>query len=100
VPPVVDIFFSGYCRSMIRAPTSGMTAFGSTKVSPKRELKPLRDVTRELNVLALVVPDRHLIGVVEQDVSDHQHRVAEDPAETNSCCADLSLNCVIRCNSP
>ena len=39
VPPVVDIFRSGSCRSMIRAPTSGSTSSGTTSVSPKRALK-------------------------------------------------------------
>ncbi len=39
VPPVVDIFFSGSWRSMIRAPISGYTPSGTTKVSPKRALK-------------------------------------------------------------
>ena len=34
VPPVVDIFASGSCRSMIRAPTSGYGASGSTSTSP------------------------------------------------------------------
>ncbi len=39
VPPVVDIFRSGSCRSMIRAPTSGTRSSGTTSVSPKRSLK-------------------------------------------------------------
>jgi len=34
VPPVVDIFFSGSWRSMIRAPTSAKTACGTVSVSP------------------------------------------------------------------
>src|SRR5262249_8552088 len=36
---VVDIFWFGACRSMIRAPTSGMRCSGTTSVSPKRALK-------------------------------------------------------------
>ena len=47
-------------------------------VSPKRELKRSRDVARELEVLALVVPDRDDVGLVEQDVARHQHRVGEE----------------------
>lgn len=40
-------------------------------------VEALRDVARELQVLALVVADRHQIGLVEQDVARHQHRVGE-----------------------
>ena len=36
---VVDIFWVGDWRSMIRAPTSGMRCSGTTSVSPKRALK-------------------------------------------------------------
>ncbi len=39
VPPVVDILFSGSCRSMIRAPTFGNVPSGTTSSSPKRSLK-------------------------------------------------------------
>jgi hypothetical protein len=35
------------------------------------------DISRQLQVLALVVTDRHLGGIVEQDVRGHQHRVGE-----------------------
>ena len=35
LPPVVDIFDSGFWRSMIRAPTEGMRASGTTRCSPK-----------------------------------------------------------------
>ena len=38
------------------------------------------DVTRDLDVLALVVADRHLVGVVEQDVGRLQRRVGEQAA--------------------
>ena len=39
LPPVVDILRSGDCRSMIRAPTSGIRGSGTTSTSPKRALK-------------------------------------------------------------
>ena len=39
VEPEVDILRSGSCRSMIRAPTSGIRCSGTTSVSPKRSLK-------------------------------------------------------------
>ena len=40
-------------------------------------IEPNGDVARELEVLFLVLPDRHHVGVVEQDVGGHQHRVVE-----------------------
>ena len=40
-------------------------------------VEPLGDVPRKLDVLPLVVPHRHLVGVVEDDVGGHQHRVVE-----------------------
>jgi hypothetical protein len=36
LPSDFDIFVSGFCRSMTRAPTLGVTAFGTMNVSPKR----------------------------------------------------------------
>ena len=42
-------------------------------------VEPDRDVARELDVLALVVADRDLGRVVQQDVGDHEHRVVEQP---------------------
>ncbi len=39
VPPVVDIFFAGSWRSMIRAPVSGKIPSGILNVGPKRVLK-------------------------------------------------------------
>ncbi len=37
------------------------------------------EVTGQLHVLALVVADGHLVGVVQQDVGGHQRRVGEQP---------------------
>ena len=42
-------------------------------------VEALRDVARELEVLALVVADRDDVGLVEEDVARHQHRVGEEP---------------------
>ena len=39
----------------------------------------LGDVPGEFEVLLLVLSHRHQIGVVEQDVGRHQHRVVEQP---------------------
>ena len=41
-------------------------------------VEALRDVARELDVLPLVVADRDDVGLVEQDVARHQHRVGEE----------------------
>ena len=42
-------------------------------------IEALRQVPGQLEVLLLVVPDRHLIGLVEQDVRGLQDRVGEQP---------------------
>jgi hypothetical protein len=36
-------------------------------------------VARQLEVLTLVVADRHPVGLVEEDVAGHQHGVREEP---------------------
>ena len=38
-----------------------------------------RDVAHELEVLALVLPHRHLVGAVGEHVGRHEHRVEEQP---------------------
>ena len=40
-------------------------------------VEALGDVPRELEMLALVVADRNLVGLVEEDVAGHQSRVRE-----------------------
>ena len=42
-------------------------------------VEPLREVPRELEVLALVGADGDLIGLVQQDVRRHEDRVVEQP---------------------
>ena len=42
-------------------------------------VEALGDVARQLEVLALVVADRHDVGLIEQDVAGHQDRVVEEP---------------------
>ena len=74
-----------------------MYASGTTKMSPPRNF-PLgafnvrtdpvllsvlvveapRDISRELEVLALVLAHWDEVGLVEQDVRRHQHRVSEE----------------------
>ena len=43
----------------------------------ERLVETLRDVAGQLDVLALVVADRYLLGVVQQDVGRHQDGIVE-----------------------
>ena len=54
-----------------------MSGCGTTKVSPYRELKRIATSRVELDVLALVLTDRHEVGVIEQDVRRLQDRIIE-----------------------
>ena len=78
VPLVVDIFFVGSCRSMIRAAHLRVDAPGHDERLAEARVEALGDVARELEVLALVVADRDDVGLVEEDVARHQHRVREE----------------------
>ena len=77
VEALFDIFRSGACRSITRAPTAGIAAVGTTKVFAVAGVEADREVPGELEVLALVVADGHRVGVVQEDVGRHQHRVGE-----------------------
>ena len=59
---------------MIRAPKGGNVAFGIVSVGPKRPLNRSA-MSSQFHVLALIVADRDLFGVVEQNVGRHQHRI-------------------------
>ena len=54
-----------------------MYGAGTVNVLPKRRVEALREVPGQLDVLALVLADRHLVGLVEQDVRDLEDRVGE-----------------------
>ena len=57
----------------MRADSLGIERLGHDEGLAERRLKrPAR--SRELEVLPLVVPDRHELGAVEQDVGRHEHR--------------------------
>src|SRR5262249_48740559 len=43
-------------------------------------IEALGDVPSKLEMLTLVVADRHEIGLVEQDVARHQHGIREEPS--------------------
>ena len=72
-----DIFDVGFCRSITRAPARGVTASGTHERVAEAVVEAHRDVAGDLDVLALVVADGHLVGVVEQDVGGLQRRVGE-----------------------
>ena len=71
------ILMDGSCRSVILATPGRMYGPGIDEGLPEPVVEPLRKVPGELEVLALIFPDRHLIGVVEQDVGRLQDRVSE-----------------------
>ena len=54
-----------------------MYGSGTVSVGPERGVEPLRQVAGQLQVLALVLADRHRVGLVEQDVGRLQDRVGE-----------------------
>ena len=74
-----DIFEVGSWRSITRAPALGVTASGIDERLAEAVVEPDRRIAGDLDVLALVVADRHLVGVVEQDVGRLQRRVREQP---------------------
>ena len=56
-----------------------MCGSGTAKVGAEPGVEPLRQVAGQLEVLALVLADRHLVGLVQQDVGGLQDRVGEQP---------------------
>jgi len=61
---------------MTRAAVVGMAASAHQGV-PVAVVEPDGQLAGQLEVLALVVPDRNPLGVVEQDVGGLEHRVGE-----------------------
>ena len=55
------------------------------------QVEALRDVAGQLDVLTLVVADRHVRGPVEQDVGGHQHRVGVERRPRHRTVAALLL---------
>ena len=53
-------------------------AFGEPERLAEARVEALGDVAGELEMLPLVVADRDDVGLVEQDVAGHQHRVGEE----------------------
>jgi hypothetical protein len=63
----------------------GNGSLGNHKGFAIPRVKPLRDVSSDLKMLALVVTDRDLVSVVEQDVGGHERWVREQA------CGDKAL---------
>ena len=97
------IFTVGSCRSAILATSLTMYGPGHDEGRAEPVVEPLGQVPGQLQVLALVLADGHLVGLVEQDVGRLQDRVGEQarrwPGRRPTCC-DLSLNWIIRLASP
>ena len=67
---------------MIRAPSAGMRCSGTTSTSlagTEARVEAARDVAHQLEVLALVLSDGHLVRAVGEHVGGLQHRVEEQP---------------------
>ena len=62
---------------MIRAPTAGIAVLGHDQHLAEAGVEALGDVAHQLDVLALVVADRHLVRAVGEHVGGHQHRIEE-----------------------
>ena len=78
VPPVVDILFAGLLQVHDPRADLRVDALRDPERLAEARVEALRDVARQLEVLALVVADRDDVGLVEQDVAGHQHRVGEE----------------------
>ena len=86
---------------MIRAPTSGIRTLGHDQRLAEAGVEALGDVAHQLDVLALVVADRHLVGAVGEHVGRLQHRVDEQPGgDELALRAGLLLELGIRFRSP
>ena len=73
------IFAVGSARSLILPTEADDVRLGDGEGRAVAGVEPGGQVPAQLEVLALVLPDRHLVGLVEQDVGGHQHRVGEQP---------------------
>ena len=86
---------------MTRAATRRLDADRHAEGLAVAVVEALGDVAREFEVLALVVTDRDLLGLVEQDVRRHQDRVGQEAdAVARSGAEDFSLKATMRVSSP
>ena len=77
-PAEVDISRSG-SRFLTAHPPRDRRPSAPAEGLAVARVEALGDVARELEVLALVVADRDDVGLVQEDVAGHQHRVREEP---------------------
>ena len=79
VPLVVDICFVRLLQ--VHDPPADLRedAARDDEGLPETGVEALGDVARKLDVLALVVPDRDDVGLVQEDVARHEHGVREQP---------------------
>ena len=64
---------------MTRAPDGGHAQLGLDQRLAEALVEAAGDLPHQLDVLALVLPHRHLGGAVGEDVGGLQHRVEEEP---------------------
>src|SRR6266550_1342799 len=53
-------------------------ALGNGESGAEPGIETLGDTTDELDVLSLIIADRHRVGLIEQHIGSHQHRVGEE----------------------
>ncbi len=75
----LDILLVGFLEVHHPRAGGGDHRLGDHEGFAEASVEPLRDVTGQLDVLALVVADRHPIRVVQEDVGGLQRRVGEQP---------------------
>ena len=78
-PRVVDMSRSGSWRFLIARALLRIDAARDRERRAVTLVEAFRDVARQLEMLALVVADRDDLGLVEEDVAGHQHRIGEEP---------------------
>ena len=78
LPRLLDIL-AWPSSPMIRLASVSSALGSAKKSSPPAELRvpPPRDLAGQLEVLGLILADRHQVGAIEQDVGRHQHRVVQ-----------------------
>ena len=60
-------------------PDLGDDGLGHGEQVTEPVVEPLRQVAGQLQVLGLVIPHRHGVGAVDEDVGGHQDRIGEQP---------------------
>ncbi len=90
-PPVVAHLAVGLLQVHDPRPDLGVDAVGHREGLAETGVEALGDVSRQLQVLALVVTDRDDVGLVEEDVGRHQDRIGEEAGRDELLLGDLLL---------